>query len=66
MVKSCFGKLEIGCVVKIDELVYSVVVMVCLTWAVYTVAANYAPKAPDKPQVEQQELIEITRVGTNE
>lgn len=47
---------------KLDEIVYSFVVMVCLTWAVYTVANKYAPTVPNKPQVEQQELIEITRV----
>ena len=43
---------------KLSEIVYSVVVMVCLTWAIYTVAVNYAPKTVEKPQIEN-ELIEI-------
>lgn len=46
---------------KLSEIIYSVVVMVCLTWAVYIVAVNYAPKTIEKPQVEN-ELIEIKRV----
>lgn len=50
---------------KLDEIVYSFVVMVCLTWVVYTIADVYAPKIPNRPQVEQQELIEITRVENN-
>lgn len=50
---------------KVDEIIYSVVVMICLTWAVYTVATKYAPAVPQNQQVEQ-ELIEINRVATNE
>jgi hypothetical protein len=49
---------------KISEIIYSVVVMICLTWAVYTVATKYAPAVPE-PQRVEQELIEINRVETN-
>lgn len=49
---------------KVDQIIYSVVVMICLTWAVYTVAIKYAPAVPE-PQRVEQELIEINRVESN-
>ncbi len=50
---------------KIEDIVYGVVVMMCLTWATVTVVNKYAPEVPKNPQVEQ-ELIEIIKVVNND
>ncbi len=52
----------VGIVMKIEDIIYSFVVMVCLTWAVYTVANSYAPEHKPSKQIEQEELIEISEV----
>lgn len=48
---------------KIEDIIYSFVVMMCLTWAVYTVASKYEPEHNPSKQIEQEELIEISRVN---
>ena len=51
---------------KLDEIIYSVIVMICLTWAIFTIAKTYQPPIEQKPQIEQEELIEITKVESND
>ncbi len=46
---------------KLEDVLYTVVAMICLTWAAIVVADSYAPKQPKKqPPIE--EIVEINKI----
>jgi hypothetical protein len=53
---------------KIEYIIYSVIVMICLTWAIIVIGDAYKPQQEpiQHSQVEQEELIEINKVSSTE
>lgn len=45
----------------LEDMLYTVAAMICLTLAALMIANTYAPNAPPKKQVDQ-EIVEIKRI----